>query len=111
MFRLGINSCLSCLLVICCLSRGGELSAEILRLKAAAVVDSPIVRLGDVADVLNADPEQDFVTYDSLGNTGTVALPISAAIAQERGFLASGQRVAFLGIGSGLNCMMMGVEW
>ncbi|QDT40851.1 flagellar basal body P-ring biosynthesis protein FlgA [Gimesia alba] len=58
MFRLGINSCLSCLLVICCLSRGGELNAEILRLKAAAVVDSPIVRLGDVADVLNADPEQ-----------------------------------------------------
>ncbi|MCA9014855.1 MAG: flagellar basal body P-ring formation protein FlgA [Planctomycetaceae bacterium] len=57
MFRPGINSCLSCLLVVCCLS-GGALHAEILRLKATAVVDSPIVRLGDVADVLNADPEQ-----------------------------------------------------
>lgn len=34
------------------------MNAEILRLKSAAVVDSPIVRLGDVADVLNADPEQ-----------------------------------------------------
>ncbi len=49
---------MSCLLVICCLSSGGELNAEILRLKATAVVDSPIVHLGDVADVLNADPEQ-----------------------------------------------------
>ena len=36
---------------------------------------------------------------------------VTAAIADERGVLKPGQRVAFLGIGSGLNCMMMGVEW
>tara|TARA_R110002111_G_scaffold107056_2_gene165513 strand:+ start:96405 stop:97553 length:1149 start_codon:yes stop_codon:yes gene_type:complete len=58
MSRFWINSFLSCLLALCCLSRGSELNAEILRLKATAVVDSPIVRLGDIADVLNADPEQ-----------------------------------------------------
>ena len=57
-------------------------------------------------------PEQkDFSTYEYLGNTGTVALPITAALAQERGFLQPGNRVGFLGIGSGLNCVMLGWEW
>ena len=55
--------------------------------------------------------EQDFVTYEYLGNTGTAALPVAAALAQERGFLAPGHRVGLLGIGSGLNCMMLGVDW
>ncbi len=55
--------------------------------------------------------EKDFVTYPYLGNIGTVSLPITAAIADERGALTKGDRVAFLGIGSGLNCMMLGWEW
>ncbi len=57
-------------------------------------------------------PERkDFVSYEFLGNTGTTALPLAAALAEERGFVAPGDRVGLLGIGSGLNCMMMGVEW
>jgi 3-oxoacyl-[acyl-carrier-protein] synthase-3 len=55
--------------------------------------------------------EKDFVTYPYLGNIGTVSLPITAAIAEERGALSKGDRVGFLGIGSGLNCMMLGWEW
>jgi 3-oxoacyl-[acyl-carrier-protein] synthase-3 len=55
--------------------------------------------------------EKDYATFRFLGNMGTAALPVTAAIADERGALKPGQRVAFLGIGSGLNCMMMGVEW
>ncbi len=55
--------------------------------------------------------EKDYTTFRFLGNMGTAALPVTAAIADERGVLKLGQRVAFLGIGSGLNCMMMGVEW
>jgi len=55
--------------------------------------------------------ERDFITYEYLGNIGTVSLPITAAIADERGFLEKSQRVAFCGIGSGLNCLMLGVEW
>ena len=55
--------------------------------------------------------EKDYTTFRFLGNMGTAALPVTAAIADERGVLKPGQRVAFLGIGSGLNCMMMGVEW
>jgi 3-oxoacyl-[acyl-carrier-protein] synthase III len=55
--------------------------------------------------------EKDFVTYEFLGNVGTVSLPITAAIAEERGFLERGHRVGMLGIASGLNCLMLGVEW
>ena len=55
--------------------------------------------------------EQDFATYEYLGNTGTAALPVAAALAHERGFLAPGHSVGLLGIGSGLNCIMLGVDW
>jgi 3-oxoacyl-[acyl-carrier-protein] synthase-3 len=61
--------------------------------------------------LLELPPEHDFVAYEHLGNTGTVALPLSAALAAEREFLLPGHRVGLLGIGSGLNCMMLGVEW
>jgi acyl-CoA:acyl-CoA alkyltransferase len=54
---------------------------------------------------------KDFSTFRYLGNMGTAALPVTAAIADERGVLKSGQRTAFLGIGSGLTCLMMGLEW
>lgn len=53
----------------------------------------------------------DFPTYQVLGNMGTVSLPLSAAIASKKGFLKPADKVGFLGIGSGLNCMMLGVEW
>lgn len=56
-------------------------------------------------------PEKDFSTFPYLGNIGTVSLPLTAAIAEEREFLVPGDRVGFLGIGSGLNCMMLGIEW
>jgi 3-oxoacyl-[acyl-carrier-protein] synthase-3 len=55
--------------------------------------------------------EKDFTTFPFLGNIGTVSLPITAAIAAERDFFSPADRVGFLGIGSGLNCMMLGVEW
>ena len=55
--------------------------------------------------------EKDFTSYEFLGNMGTVSLPTTAALASERGFLESGDQVAFLGIGSGLNCLMLGLRW
>ena len=60
---------------------------------------------------LQVPKEKDFTTYRFLGNMGTAALPVTAAIADERGVLKTGQRVGFLGIGSGLTCLMMGLEW
>jgi len=55
--------------------------------------------------------EKDFSTYEYLGNMGTAALPAAAAIADEREFLQKGDTVAFLGIGSGLNTIMLGIKW
>jgi 3-oxoacyl-[acyl-carrier-protein] synthase-3 len=55
--------------------------------------------------------EKEYSTYPYLGNMGTVSLPLTAALAEERDFLRPGDRVGFLGIGSGLNCLMLGVEW
>jgi 3-oxoacyl-[acyl-carrier-protein] synthase-3 len=55
--------------------------------------------------------DRDFATFPWLGNTGSVALPITLAIAAEQGFLSRDQHVALLGIGSGINCVMLGVDW
>ncbi len=64
-----------------------------------------------VLRTLGIDAAKDFSTYEYLGNIGTVSLPLTAALAEEREFLQPGDRVGWLGIGSGLNCMMLGVEW
>ncbi|MCA9075587.1 MAG: 3-oxoacyl-ACP synthase III [Planctomycetaceae bacterium] len=60
---------------------------------------------------LDLDPAMDFPTVEFLGNTGAVALPTAAALGIEEGHLAPGDHVALLGIGSGLNCLMLGIEW
>jgi len=64
-----------------------------------------------ILKTLGIAEEKDFSTYPYLGNMGTVSLPLTAALAEEREFLRPGDRVGFLGIGSGLNCLMLGVEW
>ena len=64
-----------------------------------------------ILESIGIPAEKDFTTFQYLGNIGTVSLPITAAIAAERGFLQSGDVVGLLGIGSGLNCLMLGVEW
>jgi 3-oxoacyl-[acyl-carrier-protein] synthase-3 len=65
----------------------------------------------NMLDAIGIAPDKDFTTFRYLGNIGTVSLPITAAIADERQFLLPGDRVGFLGIGSGLNCLMLGIEW
>jgi 3-oxoacyl-[acyl-carrier-protein] synthase-3 len=64
-----------------------------------------------VLKALGIGPEKDFSTFPFLGNMGTVSLPLTAALAEEREFLNPGDRVGWLGIGSGLNCLMLGLEW
>jgi 3-oxoacyl-[acyl-carrier-protein] synthase-3 len=46
-----------------------------------------------------------------LGNTGSAALPTAAALGIETGFVPNGSRVALLGIGSGVNVVMLGIDW
>lgn len=64
-----------------------------------------------VLELIEVPIERDFVTYPFLGNIGTVSLPLTAGIAAERGVLETGNRVAMLGIGSGLNCLMLALQW
>jgi 3-oxoacyl-[acyl-carrier-protein] synthase III len=64
-----------------------------------------------ILKTLGIGADKDFSTFAYLGNIGTVSLPLTAALAEERDFLRPGDRVGFLGIGSGLNCMMLGLEW
>ncbi len=61
-------------------------------------------------ETLGLDLERDFPTYATLGNMGSVSLPATFALAEEAGFIERGHRVAMLGIGSGLHCLMLGVE-
>jgi 3-oxoacyl-[acyl-carrier-protein] synthase-3 len=60
---------------------------------------------------LELSPENDFATFEYLGNTGTAALIGALALADQRAFVVKGHRVALLAIGSGLNCTMLGVNW
>lgn len=64
-----------------------------------------------ILKTLGIDESRDFSTFPFLGNMGTVSLPLTAALAEEREFLQPGHHVGFLGIGSGLNCLILGVEW
>lgn len=60
---------------------------------------------------LGLNVSADFSTFEFLGNTGSAALPVTAAIGAERGHLQPGDFTAWLGIGSGINVVMLGVEW
>jgi 3-oxoacyl-[acyl-carrier-protein] synthase-3 len=60
---------------------------------------------------LGLAPEKNFETLATLGNVGSVSAPITMAMAMEQKKFLPGQKGALLGIGSGINCMMLGVEW
>jgi 3-oxoacyl-[acyl-carrier-protein] synthase-3 len=60
---------------------------------------------------LGLDPRLDYSTVETLGNTGSAALPVTMALGIEQGVLRRGDHVAMLGIGSGINCLMLGVDW
>jgi 3-oxoacyl-[acyl-carrier-protein] synthase-3 len=62
-------------------------------------------------DSIGLDVSRDYVTFDVLGNVGSVSLPITMALGLERQPPSRGERIAMLGIGSGLSCIMLGVEW
>ncbi|WP_228723277.1 3-oxoacyl-ACP synthase III [Desulfosediminicola flagellatus] len=62
-------------------------------------------------DTLGLDISKNFETLATLGNVGSVSAPITLAQAMEQGRFGPGQKGALLGIGSGINCLMLGIEW
>jgi 3-oxoacyl-[acyl-carrier-protein] synthase-3 len=55
--------------------------------------------------------DRDVATLPWLGNTGSVALPLTLAAAAAWGKLQAGMRVGLFGIGSGINSVMVGCHW
>jgi 3-oxoacyl-[acyl-carrier-protein] synthase III len=62
-------------------------------------------------EALDMAPGSDYATLETLGNTGAVALPLTLALGAEAGHLQPTDRVALLGIGSGINCQMLAIQW
>jgi 3-oxoacyl-[acyl-carrier-protein] synthase III len=62
-------------------------------------------------DTLKLDKAKGFSTVEYLGNIGSVSLPISVAIGIEQGRLNPRDKVAMMAAGSGLNSIMLGLEW
>ncbi len=62
-------------------------------------------------DRLGLDPALNFETLAELGNVGSVSAPISLALGIDQGCLRSGERAALLGIGSGINALMLAITW
>jgi 3-oxoacyl-[acyl-carrier-protein] synthase-3 len=62
-------------------------------------------------ETVGLDLARDFSTFETLGNTGSAALPTALALAVQQGVVKAGDKVALLGIGSGINSLMLAVEW
>lgn len=60
---------------------------------------------------LDLNQTKTFKTYPFLGNTGSSALPITLMMASEKNLIQKGEKIALLGIGSGLSSIMLGVKW
>jgi 3-oxoacyl-[acyl-carrier-protein] synthase-3 len=57
------------------------------------------------------DPKKVLTIFGEHGNIGPASVPIVLSKLRELGRLKKGDRVALLGIGSGLNCSMAEVVW
>ncbi len=69
------------------------------------------VHTDSLIKLLGLDPEKVHAIYPEMGNVGPASVPIVLAKAAELGKIKRGDRVALLGIGSGLNCSMAEIIW
>jgi len=63
------------------------------------------------AGILGIDLKKIFRLYPNFGNIGPAGVPIALSKLEDSGQLVRGQRVAILGIGSGINCTMAELLW
>lgn len=62
-------------------------------------------------EALKLSKHNTYTTYQTLGNTGSAALPVTLNLLDDNKPIEKGSLVGLLGIGSGLNSIMMGVKW
>jgi 3-oxoacyl-[acyl-carrier-protein] synthase-3 len=60
---------------------------------------------------LGVDPGCAPQIYPWMGNIGACGVPTTAILASQQGHYRAGDRLALMGIGSGLNCVMLGMTW
>jgi len=60
---------------------------------------------------MGIDPKKVMTIFGEHGNIGPASVPIVLSKLREEGRLKKGNRIALLGIGSGLNCSMAEVVW
>jgi 3-oxoacyl-[acyl-carrier-protein] synthase III len=53
----------------------------------------------------------DYPTLEYLGNTASVAAPISMAIGLDNGAVKDGDKVVLFGVGSGINSIVLAIQW
>lgn len=58
-------------------------------------------------ETLGLNEARDYATLEWLGNTGSAALPVTMAVGLQRQAVRPGEQVAMLGIGSGINCLLL----
>ena len=64
----------------------------------------------EIEKALSYDPSKSFTTFQSLGNCGSVSLPITYTLACEQNPAFLTQKSALLGIGSGLSSLMLALN-
>ncbi len=69
------------------------------------------VHTAKLIELLGLDASKIYKTFPEFGNVGPAAIPITLSKSLEAGRIQKGDRVALMGIGSGLNCAMMEVVW
>lgn len=67
--------------------------------------------LRSVLGELGLDPQLAHLTYPEFGNMGPASIPFTLSQGAEAQLVQPGSRVALMGIGSGLNCSMMEIQW
>lgn len=81
-----------------------ELDHVVIHQVSKAHTDSFISRFG-------VDPERVYRIFPRLGNIGPASIPTVLSRIVEEGRVKSGDKIALMGIGSGLNCSMAEVVW
>ncbi len=69
------------------------------------------VHTAKLIELLGLEDKKVFKTFPEYGNVGPAAIPITLSKALEADRIHKNDRVALMGIGSGLNCAMMEVRW
>jgi len=69
------------------------------------------VHTESLVSLLGLDPAKVHTIYPELGNVGPASVPMTLARAVALGKISHGNRIALMGIGSGLNCAMAELRW